>query len=74
MGADAQIDLEKNVITINRPPLPIYQSVIEKTRGLAFRTQALGAAMSRPQQQQQSVLAAGGVQQGEQPVVVDGVR
>ncbi|TCD65957.1 eukaryotic translation initiation factor 3 subunit E [Steccherinum ochraceum] len=47
MGADAKIDLEKNVISINRPPLPIYQSVIEKTRGLAFRTQAMGAAMSR---------------------------
>ncbi|KII86561.1 hypothetical protein PLICRDRAFT_177325 [Plicaturopsis crispa FD-325 SS-3] len=53
MGADAKIDLEKNVIEINRPPLPIYQSVIEKTRGLAFRTQALGAAMSQQQTQQQ---------------------
>ncbi|OSD07633.1 eukaryotic translation initiation factor 3 subunit 6 [Trametes coccinea BRFM310] len=50
MGADAKIDLEKNVIEINRPPLPIYQTVIEKTRGLAFRTQALGVAMSRTQQ------------------------
>lgn len=39
--------LPQNVIEINRPPLPIYQSVIEKTRGLAFRTQALGAAMAR---------------------------
>ncbi|KZT24640.1 eukaryotic translation initiation factor 3, subunit 6 [Neolentinus lepideus HHB14362 ss-1] len=47
MGADARIDLEKNVIEINRHPLPIYQSVIEKTRGLAFRTQALGVAMAR---------------------------
>jgi len=53
MGADAKIDLEKNVITINRPPLPIYQSVIEKTRGLGFRTQAIGAALSRTSQQQQ---------------------
>jgi len=43
----------QNVITINRPPLPIYQSVIEKTRGLAFRTQAIGAALSRASQQQQ---------------------
>ncbi|KZP31058.1 hypothetical protein FIBSPDRAFT_679879, partial [Athelia psychrophila] len=50
MGADAKIDLEKNVIEINRPPLPVYQSVIEKTRGLAFRTQAMGAAMARPPQ------------------------
>ncbi|PSR94681.1 hypothetical protein EW026_g3116 [Hermanssonia centrifuga] len=47
MGADAKIDLGKNVIEINRPPQPIYQTVIEKTRGLAFRTQALGAAMAR---------------------------
>ena len=39
----------QNVIEINRPPLPIYQSIIEKTRGLAFRTQALGAAMARTQ-------------------------
>ncbi|KZP04530.1 hypothetical protein FIBSPDRAFT_878427 [Athelia psychrophila] len=53
MGADAKIDLEKNVIEINRPPLPVYQSVIEKTRGLAFRTQAMGAAMARPPQSQQ---------------------
>ncbi|CAG7846791.1 Eukaryotic translation initiation factor 3 subunit E {ECO:0000255/HAMAP-Rule:MF_03004} Short=eIF3e {ECO:0000255/HAMAP-Rule:MF_03004} [Serendipita indica DSM 11827] len=47
MGADAKIDLEKNIIHINRPPAPLYQAVIEKTRGLAFRTQALGAAMNR---------------------------
>ncbi|KAI0315824.1 eukaryotic translation initiation factor 3, subunit 6 [Amylostereum chailletii] len=47
MGADAKIDLEKNVIEINRPALPIYQTVIEKTRGLSIRTQALGAAMAR---------------------------
>lgn len=37
----------QNVIHINRQPLPVYQSVIEKTRGLAFRTQALGAAVTR---------------------------
>lgn len=35
------------MIEINRPALPIYQTVIEKTRGLAFRTQALGAAMGK---------------------------
>ncbi|GJE91610.1 eukaryotic translation initiation factor 3, subunit 6 [Phanerochaete sordida] len=57
MGADAKIDLGKNVIEINRPPLPIYQSVIEKTRGLAFRTQALGAAMARTAQPQAEVQA-----------------
>ncbi|CAA7271298.1 unnamed protein product [Cyclocybe aegerita] len=46
-GADARIDLEKNVIEINRPPLPVYQTVIEKTRQLAVRTQALGVAIAR---------------------------
>lgn len=40
----------QNVIEIHRPPLPVYQSIIEKTRGLAFRTQALGAAMTRTTQ------------------------
>ena len=49
--------LLQNVIEINRPPLPIYQSVIEKTRGLAFRTQALGAAMARTAQPQAEVQA-----------------
>jgi translation initiation factor 3 subunit E len=53
MGADAKIDLEKNVIEIHRSPLPVYQSVIEKTRGLAFRTQALGAGMLQPHQSAQ---------------------
>jgi len=37
----------KNVIEINRPPLPVYQTVIEKTRQLAVRTQALGVAVAR---------------------------
>ncbi|KAI0260646.1 eukaryotic translation initiation factor 3, subunit 6 [Gloeopeniophorella convolvens] len=67
MAADAKIDLEKNVIEINRPALPIYQSVIEKTRGLSIRTQALGAALSRTGQQQAQ-------QVQEQPAVVEGAR
>ena len=37
----------QNVIEINRPPLPVYQNVIEKTRQLAVRTQALGVTVSR---------------------------
>ncbi|THV02039.1 eukaryotic translation initiation factor 3, subunit 6 [Dendrothele bispora CBS 962.96] len=47
MGQDAKIDLEKNLIQISRPPQPVYQSVIEKTRGLAIRTQVLGAAVAK---------------------------
>ena len=39
--------LSQNVIEINRPPLPVYQNVIEKTRQLAVRTQALGVTVSR---------------------------
>jgi translation initiation factor 3 subunit E len=46
LSGDAKIDLEQNVITTSKPALPIYQTVIEKTRGLAFRTQVLGAAMA----------------------------
>ncbi|KAH9053983.1 eukaryotic translation initiation factor 3 subunit 6 [Lactarius deliciosus] len=65
MAADAKIDLEKNVIEIHRPALPIYQTVIEKTRGLSIRTQALGAALSRTGQQQPAQ---------EQPAVVEGAR
>lgn len=54
----------QNVIEINRPPLPVYQSVIEKTRGLAFRTQAIGAAMEK--QPAPPAEAA--------PVIVEGAR
>lgn len=62
----------QNVIEINRPPLPSYQSVIEKTRGLAFRTQALGAAMSRTQPQSAGPAAI--LPEEGQPAVVEGAR
>ncbi|KAF8201065.1 eukaryotic translation initiation factor 3 subunit 6 [Mycena galopus ATCC 62051] len=47
MGADAKIDLDKNVIEIFRPAVPVYQTVIDKTRGLHLRTSGLGTAISR---------------------------
>ncbi|KAJ7621129.1 eukaryotic translation initiation factor 3, subunit 6 [Roridomyces roridus] len=47
MGADAKIDLDKNVIEISRPAVPVYQTVIDKTRGLHLRTSGLGTAISR---------------------------
>jgi hypothetical protein len=59
--------LLQNVIEIHRPALPIYQAVIEKTRGLSIRTQALGAALSRTGQQQQAPAQ-------EQSAVVEGAR
>jgi hypothetical protein len=62
--------LLQNVIEIHRPALPIYQSVIEKTRGLSIRTQALGAALSRTGQQQQAQAQPA----QEQPAVVEGAR
>jgi len=57
--------LVQNVIEINRPPQPIYQTIIEKTRGLALRTQALGAAMARSGQQGAAAAPAGGVAKSE---------
>jgi len=69
MGADAKIDLEKNVIEIHRSPLPVYQSVIEKTRGLAFRTQAIGAGLIRAPQ-----ISAQPAASDIQPALVDGAR
>ncbi|KAJ7489480.1 eIF3 subunit 6 N terminal domain-containing protein [Mycena latifolia] len=47
MGADAKIDLDKNIIEIFRPAVPVYQTVIDKTRGLHLRTSGLGTAISR---------------------------
>ena len=58
----------------------MYQSVIEKTRGLAFRTQALGAAIGRvPGSQQAEVPQAQSQaqpvgQSQQQPALVDGAR
>ena len=55
----------------------MYQSVIEKTRGLAFRTQALGAAIGRVPGSQQVEVAAQQTQavtQTQQPVLVEGAR
>ena len=43
----------------------MYQTVIEKTRGLAFRTQAIGAAMEK---------SAAEKIETKQPAVVEGAR
>ncbi|KAF8339577.1 eukaryotic translation initiation factor 3 subunit 6 [Cantharellus anzutake] len=47
VGTEAKIDLEKNVVTTNRSHPSVYQAVIEKTRGLARRTQDLSIDMNR---------------------------
>ncbi|GAA5952164.1 hypothetical protein JCM8115_003520 [Rhodotorula mucilaginosa] len=50
---DAKIDLKENIVQMNHADTPVYQSVIEKSRGLLFRSQAMASAIE--------VRAAGGV-------------
>ena len=65
----------QNVIEIHRPPQPVYQTVIEKTRGLALRTQAIGAAVARAggampfEQQPQQQVGGDGTLQEQQEMV-----
>lgn len=65
--AKAKIDFKAGVVEMSsafsQTTPPIYQSVIEQTRGFTFRTAAMGQAIDRkahPQQNQQQ--AVGGVQ------------
>ena len=67
--ADNTIVALQNIIEINRPPVPVYQSVIEKTRGLAFRTQAVGAAIEKTVLEKAAQNSA-----AVQPAVVEGAR
>lgn len=60
----------QNVIEINRPPLPVYQTVIEKTRQCAVRTQALGVTITRSAQPTASAPATAKPDSREQPAQV----
>ncbi|GAA6037881.1 hypothetical protein JCM8097_005084 [Rhodosporidiobolus ruineniae] len=42
---DAKIDLKQNIVQMNHSEQPVYQTVIEKSRGLLFRSQAMASAM-----------------------------
>ncbi|WFD06428.1 eukaryotic translation initiation factor 3 subunit E [Malassezia vespertilionis] len=44
---DAKIDLKDGIVRMNQPRSIVYQSVIDKTRGITFRTSALAQAMDR---------------------------
>ena len=44
---DAKIDFKEGVVRMNQPRPIVYQSVIDKTRGITFRTSALAQAMDR---------------------------
>ena len=39
------LTVNQNQITISRPAQPVYQTVIEKTRGLGLRMQAMGIGL-----------------------------
>ena len=57
--------------------MPVYQSFIEKTRGLAFRTQAIGAAMEKATVESNKPVEVQTPVQGQvqsQPAVVEGAR
>ncbi|KAI8372691.1 eIF3 subunit 6 N terminal domain-containing protein [Radiomyces spectabilis] len=44
---DAKIDFEKNTVNMNTPVTSVYQQVIERTKGLSFRSQILATAVKR---------------------------
>ncbi|SOV08368.1 Eukaryotic translation initiation factor 3 subunit E [Ustilago sp. UG-2017a] len=45
--ADAKIDFKEGMVFMNPTHPPIYQAIIEKTRGFTFRTSAMGTAIDR---------------------------
>ncbi|KAI8879964.1 eukaryotic translation initiation factor 3, subunit 6 [Backusella circina FSU 941] len=44
---DAKIDFEKNIVVMNTPVTSIYQQIIERTKGLTFRSQVLSTNIKR---------------------------
>ncbi|RUS20568.1 eIF3 subunit 6 N terminal domain-containing protein [Endogone sp. FLAS-F59071] len=44
---DAKIDFEENTVIMNTPVTSIYQNVIERTKGLSFRSQVLASTIEK---------------------------
>ncbi|KAI9355574.1 eIF3 subunit 6 N terminal domain-containing protein [Pilaira anomala] len=44
---DAKIDFEENTVIMNTPVTSVYQQVIERTKGLSFRSQVLATTIKR---------------------------
>ncbi|KAJ2284852.1 eukaryotic translation initiation factor 3 subunit E, partial [Coemansia sp. RSA 2706] len=44
---DAKVDFKENTVIMNPSYNPVYQQVIERTRGLVFRSQVLSGAMEK---------------------------
>ncbi|KAI8376993.1 eIF3 subunit 6 N terminal domain-containing protein [Blakeslea trispora] len=51
---DAKIDFEENTVIMNTPITSVYQQVIERTKGLSFRSQVLATTIKRREQQSAS--------------------
>ncbi|KAI8096155.1 eIF3 subunit 6 N terminal domain-containing protein [Halteromyces radiatus] len=47
---DAKIDFEENTVVMNTPVTSVYQQVIERTKGLSFRSQVLASTIKRREQ------------------------
>ncbi|ORX53681.1 eukaryotic translation initiation factor 3, subunit 6 [Hesseltinella vesiculosa] len=55
---DAKIDFEENTVVMNTPVTSVYQQVIERTKGLSFRSQVLASAIKRREQAAQQDVSA----------------
>ncbi|SPN99180.1 probable Int-6 protein [Cephalotrichum gorgonifer] len=44
---DAKIDAQQGVVTINHPPSNVHQQVVEKTKGVFFRTTVMSTAVGK---------------------------
>ena len=44
---DAKIDAQQGVVTINHPPSNVHQQVVEKTKGVFFRTTVMSSAVGK---------------------------
>ena len=43
---DAKIDYKDGTVVMNHPPQSVYQQVIERTKGISFRTALLSQAVA----------------------------
>jgi translation initiation factor 3 subunit E len=44
---DAKIDFEENTVIMNTPITSVYQQVIERTKGLSFKSQVFASAIEK---------------------------
>ncbi|KAF9921670.1 eukaryotic translation initiation factor 3 subunit E [Linnemannia zychae] len=44
---DAKIDFQENTVLMNNNPMSVYQEIIERTKGLTFRSQVLATSIEK---------------------------